>query len=612
MKETFMKKRYLFVAVAILAAGLVFFGCDLLEEGDETGFNGELYTVMGKADEDKVVRIEFTVKKDVMRPQRDDSYKIWHDNNEVSSGRIDVIGDAVPQMVTFIPNAGDRFVATLDIIKTSLTFPGGILTSKGTIIMGYRDAGSGTRIDPVFETGGDLDSTAITLTVGESAILKVVAKINNGGGTPYYQWYRSAQNSTVWTAIQGAMSNTYAVPTTTVGTFNYCAKVGNATGGVITSQKKEVKIVASSEIVVGNDSGMTPLHNLQEAINTLLTTNSNNAMAYTVIFATDLPYPLFINKVDFPGAGKLTIKSKSGVTFTKGIYITRSDVELNGLKINIDDPVNAALYLPQDDYSALNSPRWPCAVLISDRYFWGSTHDAATDYTGYRAYLTSPSAVKNVSIVNCNIVFRATSLGEAITGICVDPYTAGRNTAGRNPDTRIKITGTSVEVDRINGGQPAQCFLGNNTDLINNNFISSDIVANIQFIVKLTYGDTITFANNRFDSTRNTVFEIHANLAGEKDPEYYPTCISELQRLRAVCATFGTDDHQFGELPSTYRWFIENLFAQLTNPISKAALLTDHHPIPPDDPDLGNSSISNSEYYIMRTGDNIIPAIIYH
>ena len=619
MKETLMKKRYLFVAVALLAAGLVFTGCDLLNPDGIAG-DEEMFPIIGNDDEGKVVRIEFFVKKDVMRPQRDDRYIIKLDNNQVSSGKIDVIGLTAPQKVIFIPNTGDRFEASLDIANRSMSFPGGILTSAGTIIMAYRDTGNVPKSDLAWvdPPNGDLDDIEITLSVGESVTLKVAARSKgNGGGAPYYQWYRSAQNSTTFTPIQGATANSYAVPTFAVGTFTYCAKVANASGDFLTSKKKVVKVVASTEIVVGNSSGMTPLHNLRDAINTLLATNSNNGMDYSVIFAIDLPYPLFIGD-DFPGTGKLTIKSR--VPFTKGIYITRSNVELNGLNINIDNIVNAALYLPQNQ-SALTSPIWPCAVLISDRYFWASEHDDAKDNTKYNAYETSDSRVRSASIVNCNIVFRAAMANSdegAITGICVDPYTAGRN-----PDTRIKVRGTSIDVFRTNGGN-AQCFMGNNTDFVNNNFISSDKVADIQFLLKLNYLDAnttvapfpaeaVTFANNRFDSTAYKVFEIRANLARTMKGYFPAFGKTALESIKGVCATFGEDDHQFGELPSQYRWLIENLYAQLINPVSKAVLLVDYYPDPPTAPsttlpsDYPDPPEYKRECYVMMTRDNIKP-----
>jgi len=584
-----MEKRYLFVAVALLAAGLVFTGCDLpdLWEGPT---NEEAFIVRGTA-EGKVVITEFTVKIDIKKPQKDDKYKIKYDGKEVSSGIINVNENGATQTITFIPTTGNQFEATLDIDKKNLTFTKGIPTSTGTI-MGYRSEGSGTPLDPVIET--DLDNISISLAVGKSAPLKVVASAN-GGGNLYYQWYRSAQNNTNGTAIVGATEASYTVSPTTAVTYYYYVKVGNANGGVKTSKIVEVKVIASNEIVVGDDDGMTPLYSLREAIRTLLGTNDN--MVYTVNFAMDLPYPLLIDIEAFPGTGKLTIKSS--VPFTKGIYITRSNVELNGLNMAINNYDYAAKYINEE----------PCAVLISERYYLASKHspDALETYSGYTAYTTT--AIQSVSIVNCNIVFSTSYNGE-ITGIYVDPYTAGRTTG--SSDTRVRITGTTVDVFNTNGVK-AQCFKGNNTDFSNNTFTSTGKVAHILFLLKLTYGDqsatnTVSFSNNKFTSSAvdNLVFEVFVNAARQiDDPDYKSACETDLVAIITTCATYGTPEHKFGELASIYRRLIEILFDQIPVPVGKQLLMVDGYKDAEEytkDPSKPNPSV----YYIMDSRDGII------
>jgi len=419
--------------------------------------------------------------------------------------------------------------------------------------MGYRDLGSGTKIDPVFET--DLNTTPITLVVGDPAtILTVTVQNNNGSGDgiPFYQWYRNGA------AIPGATGHSYAAPTNVAGTFNYYVKVGNATGGVNTSQSREVKIIPT-EIVVGNGSGETPIYFLKEVIMTLLNDNPTSTVPYTVNFNMDLPYPILINDEDFPGAGKLTVKSKSNVTFSKGIYITRSEVELNGLRIEIGDARFAALDIYQD----------PCAVLVSDRYFLASEHkptppEDVDTYKGYDSYVNN--AIKNVSIVDCKIVFRTNNNNRTITGINVDPYTAGRTTG--TLDTRVKILNTTVDV--FNGGSGlAQCFYGDNTDFSKNIFISNRYVANFQFLLKLSYGDlsetnTVSFLNNKFTSTApdNRVFNVDVNYAAAVyDSDQILK--SKMEEIQSTCYTFGTNTHKFGELASIYRRLIEILFDQI-------------------------------------------------
>jgi hypothetical protein len=588
MKGPVVKKRYLFVAVVLLAAGLVFTGCDLLEPEDDTNDNtssgtGIPWTINGTA-ESKSVIIEFT-SKTKGKPEKDDKYKIVYDynySNPVSSGNIDVNGSATTPIITFIPTTGgDQFKATLDAAK--LTFPNGILTPTGTI-MGYRSDGSGDPISLVFDK--DLDNTkpiTITSIAGGALILTVAAKNNgNGGGDPYYQWYSTKNISTDGTAIVGARGPSYTVPTTPAGTVYYYARAGNPSGGVITSKKQEVNVI-TTEIVVGNGSGQTPLHNVRGEINKLIDTTKNPNIAYTLNFAVNLAYPLFIDEFDFPG-GYLTIKSS--VPFSKGIYIKRSNVELNGLEIIINDINNAALYMDKT----------PCAVLISNRYYLAGVVEAdVKTYDKYKSYFDS--AIRSVSIVDCRIVFNATSNDEDIVGIYVDP-----STAGRIPDTRIRITRTIVDV-KSSGTKSALCFSGNNTVFNRNIFTSSGLVAYIPFLFMLNYGENsnpsfqsenITFANNSFNSSIDTVFKIDVNtMAGVPDKEQ--------EMISAVCWTFGQSSHKFGELPLKYRSFIENLFFQLTSPSNRVISLTDKIQ------GATASGRSESVEYIMRTVDNITP-----
>jgi len=596
-----MKKRYLFVAVTMLIVGLIFTGCDLFEPGTSSG-NGEKYekliirgTAEGGTAERKEVRTEFsttrTVTKTIMTPMSEDSYEIYFGNNKVSSGKISVSGNTAAQTIRFIPYTGNQFNATLDTANSSLTFPSGIPTPTETI-MGYLNEGSSSGVPPEFDAGGDLDSTAITLTAGQSATLTVSAKTNSGG-TPYYQWYRSTQNSLTGTAIPGATEKTYVISANTAGDgiYYYYAKVGNASGGVLPSKTKEVKIAANKVVVVGNGEGMTPFYNLKEAIRTLLGTN--DSIAYTVNFAMDLPYPLLVDMEAFPGTGKLTIKSS--VTFTKGIYITRSEVELNGLNMAINDVDNAARYYRRE----------PCAVVISDRYYLDTGHSPQLgNYREYNAYQTK--AIKKVSIVNCNIGFSA-SYSEPITGIYVDPYTAGRTTG--TSDTRVRITGTTVDVFNTDWWN-AQCFVGNNTDFSNNMFTSTGKVAHFIFLIKLTYGDssstnTVSFSNNKFTSSAvdDKAFEVHVNAAARiASPDYYPDCAPpELVAIKDTCKTYGAPDHKFGELASIYRRLIEILFDQIPSPAGKELLMV-------DDYDAFYSGTANRQdvFYIMDSRDGII------
>ena len=614
-----MKKRYLFVAVVLLAAGLVLARCDLLElNEDTTGETGKTdwYTAPGMAEGKRVV-VKFT-SKEINKPQKDDKYQISYDGNLVSSGRIDVNGNPDAPTIIFNSTAGDQFQAVLDTSSSKLTFPKGIPTSSG-IIMGYRPDGSNPP-DPVFET--NLSSSATSLPVGESKTLSVTANANNGGTPLYYQWYRNTEDNTNGTAIVGATGPSYIVPSTTAGTFYYYVKVGNATGGVNTSQRQKV-IVIATEIVVGNSSGMTPLHNLKDAIETLLSANGNKTMAYSVNFAEDLTIPLEINDYSFPG-GKLTIKQKSGVTFTKGLYITRSNVELNGLKIEITDTSNAALY-SAGSITPLPVPfeKTPCAILISDRYFLGFNKPVdpiVKNYTEFKNY----KGINGVSIVGCDIVFRAHNKDSdtSITGIFIDPYTTASQSS-----IRVKITGTRVAVESWgSAGLPGQCFMGNNADFSANQFTSNgtrDRVAYILFPFKLVYDDydpdktTITFAmNNRFSSSTPPVFIIGVNRADKvytNDHNIMDSTDKVLEKIGDdyVCPTFGLPGHEFKDLPEKYRWFIDNLFAQITNSPVREIYLLDFYTsytiidLPPSSTPLDDDDQSWCERYTRDNNDTI-------
>jgi len=590
-----MRNRYLFVVVTMLAVGLIFTGCDLFEPaGETTEEKYEKLIIRGTAEggtaERKEVRTEFsttrTIQKVIMTPQTNDSYEIYYDNNRVSSGTISVTGNTAVSTIRFIPSSGNQFNATLDTDKSSLTFPIGIPLSTGTI-MGYINEGSTPGVPPEFET--DLNNTSvITLDAGQSLTLTVSAKTNSGGA-PYYQWYKSTQNSYTGTAIANETSASYSVPTTTGGTFFYYVKIGNANGGALSSKIKEVK-VNTMEIVVGNASGMTPFYSLKDAIMTLLGNNDKSTTAYTVNFAMDLPYPLLVDREAFPGTGKLTIKSS--VPFTKGIYITRSDVELNGLNITINDIGNAAKYHYKE----------PCAVLVSDIYYLASLHTPnLVTYKDYKEYPLSTIATKRVSIVNCKIVL-SVSYDNDITGICVDPFTAGRTTG--TSDTRVKIAGTSVGVYNTNE-EKAQCFWGDNTDFSNNTFASTGKAAVFPFLLKLTYGElsstnTVSFSNNKFTSTASNskVFEVYVNVAAriygyDTDPTFSRTTLEE---IKATCDTFGSPNHKFGELASKYRRFIEILFDQIPDPAGKELLLVDCY----------NQTFYPQVFYKMDSRDGII------
>jgi len=104
-----MKKLFYFAAVAILAAGLAFTGCDLLESPDGPGSTEETYsplTIQGQDTDGKTVEIIFSTKrtftKQVLTPASDDTYAIKKNGAELSAGDIKVASSEI----TFNPKSG--------------------------------------------------------------------------------------------------------------------------------------------------------------------------------------------------------------------------------------------------------------------------------------------------------------------------------------------------------------------------------------------------------------------------------------------------------------------------------------------------------------------------
>ncbi|MFV7236008.1 PKD domain-containing protein [Flavobacterium sp. ZB4R12] len=99
-----------------------------------------------------------------------------------------------------------------------------------------------------------LQPSSSTLCLGGIPTLLKVAYIN-GVGTPQYQWYSNATNSTIGsTSILGATNDSFNPPAITVGTTYYYCIITLSTGGcsVLTSAIAEVKI--NQNPVIANKS----------------------------------------------------------------------------------------------------------------------------------------------------------------------------------------------------------------------------------------------------------------------------------------------------------------------------------------------------------------------
>jgi len=616
-----MKKRYLFGLLAIaLAVGLAFNGCDLLggikEDGSGAGAgtgagNGdtqepyENLVIMGKAD-GKVVKTTFsttrTFKKQVMTPQSDDSYEILYDSALVSKGKIEASG-TTSKTITFKPNTGTQFQAVLNTTGSSpvLAFPDDIHTSTGEKITGYMTDGS-TVVTPEFTTDLDNAST-ITLTVNETKTLTVAVETSTEGGAVSYQWYKAAQSDDTGTAITGATSASYTVPTSTAGTSFYYVMASNTSGGFRKSKVVQVTVTASPAINIR--VGATQVTGLPTVIETLL--GSNTAQPYTVILTADLASPLFVSPKNFPGTGKLTIKSE--VPLTKGIHITRSNVELNGLSIMIvkqgESPGEA---VPKYQDGCL------CAVMVSDRYYWdgSKSYDAVPENPKEPVFPQNKAQYENfatktinkVEIVNCRITFLGSTTDKPMLGICVDPYTVGRAAADR-----VKIKDTEVYVDNNNTSINGRCFMGDFAELSDNIFTSTKDVLDFEFLYDKV--DNIIFTKNKFTTTKENgrvaIISINASYGNHDTSHFNPETSAPkfIGGTNGSYPAFGSaisSTRLFSAVPANYKTFITNLFDQIQNKEGKFVRMSDFGDWFTSNP-YTTTGPSSSEYYQMKSGD---------
>ena len=149
-----MKRRYLFVAVTVLAVAMAFTGCDLFEQVEAGSTETvEPRTIKGTDSDGKKVEITFSrPAKKVLDPEGGDNYIIKHENTEVSRGTIRVS----EKTITFNPTGGgSSFVGNYNG-GTELTFPNDIPLADGKKITGFKpDDGGNNAAQKVADQFGD-------------------------------------------------------------------------------------------------------------------------------------------------------------------------------------------------------------------------------------------------------------------------------------------------------------------------------------------------------------------------------------------------------------------------------------------------------------------------
>jgi hypothetical protein len=331
------------------------------------------------------------------------------------------------------------------------------------------------------------------------------------------------------------------------------------------------------EIVVGGSGSIIDtIDALPTAIKIQL--GGNLDLPYTVTFASNiLKSTLIITPVTFPGTGKVTVKARPGVTLNKGIHITRSNVELNGLMIEITniaaDPTypnfpvtNVPVYYDgslADDHRDGN----PCALMIGNRYggYLGNpnkniSYNPAKDPLEYY----SISTINNVAIVDCEITFLSNI---NIKGIVVDPFTTGRTAA-----TRAKITDTKVTINHDDTTTAGWCFFGNNADFSGNTFTttSSSGVILLDFIFGLTYGGT----NDTVSFTGNNIFK---NINTKNNTLIAAVSVNEWEDIsgtvEGIQYKFGRSDHVYDDLVPKYKQIIIDLLSGFNSIVDKKVVV---------------------------------------
>jgi hypothetical protein len=254
-----MKKQYLFgFKVIMLVFTLAFAGCDFFggdsNPGPGTGGSDNpnvthypiIIDMKDVSNNDIKITLTTTRAANPWTPDTGDGYEISKNGSQVSKGTIDVNNGA---FVTFKSSTnGRRFEAimTSSSSKPSLNFPEGITTDSSESIT-FPNSGV---TNPTFNSGGDLDTTAIMLSQNASSS-RVLEVITSSPGSDKYQWYSYGTSGTGGTpAYSGsaiaATTAKYTLPTNVEGTFYYYVYITNASGGFAKSKIATVVVTAGT------------------------------------------------------------------------------------------------------------------------------------------------------------------------------------------------------------------------------------------------------------------------------------------------------------------------------------------------------------------------------
>jgi len=169
-----MKKLYFFAAAAVLAAGLVFTGCDLLDSPVGNGSTQEKFqplVIEGENSSKTSVKITFSTERTysvsqsitrasarVMTPDDNDSFKIELGGKEVSTGKI-TVGKTNKNEITFNPATGADKSFTGTLQGTNITFPNNQIPLKDPI-EGFKPVDNSTPSSSATEIAKILGSNA--------------------------------------------------------------------------------------------------------------------------------------------------------------------------------------------------------------------------------------------------------------------------------------------------------------------------------------------------------------------------------------------------------------------------------------------------------------------
>jgi hypothetical protein len=176
--------------------------------------------------------------------------------------------------------------------------------------------------------------------VGDSGILSVAA-ISVDGGTLSYQWYSNTTNSTVGgSAINGANSATYELPTETAGVFHYYVVITNTNNSVNgTKTASTTSSVAEVTVLLHTSAPSITLQPADEAVN-VEASETLSVTAHSVDGGT-LSYQWYSNTTNstvggtaINGANSATyeVPTEAAGVFYYYVVITNTNNSVNGTK----------------------------------------------------------------------------------------------------------------------------------------------------------------------------------------------------------------------------------------------------------------------------------------